>query len=67
MKSTNTTIITDIHSSKPKQEEIGMDSKALAYGIVGFLLGGLVVSIAATQLEDSASGSIEPPSKVAVI
>jgi hypothetical protein len=29
-----------------------MDTKALAFGIVGFLLGGLVVSVAATQLED---------------
>jgi hypothetical protein len=29
-----------------------MDTKALAFGIVGFLLGGLVVSVAATQFED---------------
>ncbi len=27
-----------------------METKPLAYGIVGFLLGGLIVSIAATQL-----------------
>ena len=29
-----------------------MDTKALAFGIVGFLLGGLVVSVAATQFDD---------------
>jgi hypothetical protein len=34
-----------------------MDTKALAFGIVGFLLGGLVVSIAATQLEDDPAPS----------
>jgi uncharacterized protein (DUF305 family) len=36
-----------------------MDTKALAFGIIGFLLGGLVVSTAATYLEDDpdASGS----------
>jgi len=28
-----------------------MDTKSLAFGIVGFLIGGLVVSIAATQLK----------------
>lgn len=28
-----------------------METKALTYGIVGFLLGGLVVSVAATQLD----------------
>ena len=28
-----------------------METKALAYGIVGFLIGGLVVSVAATQLD----------------
>lgn len=28
-----------------------METKPLAYGIVGFLLGGLIVSIAATQLD----------------
>lgn len=33
-----------------------MDVKPLTSGIAGFLLGGLVVSVAATQLEDS-SGS----------
>ena len=27
-----------------------METKALAFGIVGFLIGGLVVSVAATQL-----------------
>lgn len=30
-----------------------METKALAFGIVGFLLGGLVVSIAATQAPSS--------------
>jgi hypothetical protein len=34
-----------------------MDSKALLFGIIGFLFGGLVVSFAATQLEDTASAS----------
>lgn len=37
-----------------------METKPLAFGIVGFLLGGLIVSIAATQLnkdEDTTSGS----------
>lgn len=36
-----------------------MNSKALLFGIVGFLMGGLVVSIAATLLDndDSASGA----------
>ena len=34
-----------------------MDTKALAFGIVGFLLGGLVVSIAATQFEDDDPGT----------
>lgn len=28
-----------------------MDTKPLAFGIIGFLIGGLVVSIAATQLD----------------
>lgn len=32
-----------------------METKALAYGIAGFLLGGLVVSFAATQLDPPAS------------
>jgi hypothetical protein len=36
-----------------------MDTKALASGIVGFLLGGLVVSVAAT-LEEPADPA-EPP------
>jgi hypothetical protein len=34
-----------------------MDTKALAFGIAGFLLGGLVVSVAATQLEDDGPGT----------
>ncbi|CAA9367220.1 MAG: hypothetical protein AVDCRST_MAG34-3085 [uncultured Nocardioidaceae bacterium] len=34
-----------------------MDTKALAFGIIGFLLGGLVVSTAATYLEEEDSGS----------
>ena len=34
-----------------------MDTKALATGVAGFLLGGLVVSVAATQLEDDPAGS----------
>jgi uncharacterized protein (DUF305 family) len=34
-----------------------MDTKALLFGIIGFLFGGLVVSFAATQLEDTASAS----------
>ena len=34
-----------------------MDTKALLFGIIGFLLGGLVVSFAATQLEDTADAS----------
>ena len=34
-----------------------MDTKALLFGIIGFLLGGLVVSFAATQLEGTASAS----------
>lgn len=29
-----------------------METRALLFGIIGFLLGGLVVSIAATQLDD---------------
>lgn len=29
-----------------------MNTQALAFGIVGFLLGGLVVSVAATQFDD---------------
>ena len=29
-----------------------METRSLLFGIIGFLLGGLVVSIAATQLED---------------
>lgn len=33
-----------------------MDTKALAFGIIGFLLGGLVVSIAATQQDHGGSG-----------
>jgi uncharacterized protein (DUF305 family) len=31
-----------------------METRALLFGIIGFLLGGLVVSIAATQLDDDA-------------
>lgn len=31
-----------------------METRALLFGIIGFLLGGLVVSIAATQLDDGA-------------
>ena len=34
-----------------------MDSKALLYGIIGFLLGGFVVSLAATTIEEPASSS----------
>jgi uncharacterized protein (DUF305 family) len=33
-----------------------METRALLFGIVGFLLGGLVVSIAATQLDDESAG-----------
>jgi uncharacterized protein (DUF305 family) len=32
-----------------------METRALLFGIIGFLLGGLVVSIAATQLDDDAT------------
>jgi uncharacterized protein (DUF305 family) len=32
-----------------------METRALLFGIVGFLLGGLVVSIAATQFDDADS------------
>ena len=33
-----------------------METRSLLFGIIGFLLGGLVVSIAATQLEDDTEG-----------
>ena len=32
-----------------------METRALLFGIIGFLLGGLVVSIAATELDDDAA------------
>jgi len=37
-----------------------METKSLTYGIIGFLLGGLVVSIAATQFDkpESSNGSM---------
>ena len=34
-----------------------MNTQSLLFGIVGFLLGGLVVSIAATQLDESNTAS----------
>jgi hypothetical protein len=33
------------------KEELGMQTKPLLYGIIGFLMGGLIVSIAATTFE----------------
>jgi uncharacterized protein (DUF305 family) len=36
-----------------------MDTKPLLFAIIGFLLGGLVVSIAATQLDEDASSGAD--------
>lgn len=33
-----------------------MDTKALLYGIIGFILGGLLVSVAATTFDKPAAG-----------
>ena len=35
-----------------------METRSLLFGIIGFLLGGLVVSIAATQLDDDDSSDM---------
>lgn len=36
-----------------------MDTKALLYGIVGFILGGLLVSIAATTFDKPTCAAID--------
>lgn len=36
-----------------------METKSLLYGIIGFILGGLLVSIAATTFEDSEQTSMD--------
>ena len=36
-----------------------MDTKPLLFAIIGFLLGGLVVSVAATQLDEDASSGAD--------
>lgn len=38
-----------------------METKPLLYGIIGFLLGGLVVSFAATYLDDRTAPAGEMP------
>lgn len=44
-----------------------MNTKALTFGIIGFLLGGLVVSVAATQFDDDKkSGSTNETSMSAM-
>lgn len=35
-----------------------METKSLLYGLIGFILGGLVVSVAATQLTNNSSNEL---------